>query len=438
MSQIMSHEQWLDLTNGGVTSVRSSLLRTLDQALLKFESTQAEEDKSALIGALLKWIQSKGAGWKSSVRNRQRAVELLHNQLMELDADKLSEAELVGLADLRAESRAIVDKLFHGKQLEWRDGFKGKLGQQKFGTTLNSVGVLRNSRELSSMDSGASSNGPGSSELARTPQRLAQDLYESLVPADMLADVTRALASLVPGFMRELTLSLVPWAGLVTAATASVWNSKSSLRDKWRLEWTKHHIAHGLAQDEPSQAFLALTHYLQRELEADVFSMSVSVAEFGGKLTGLMVDAGTASNVAVALSANVMKLINIIKIVTRDVQERQAANSQMMLRVDGTIFNTCPVVGAYLICCAPTSVLVNTIFEQRFGELGWQSQVERAVRERLPALQEQARRVVQEHRFWIPGLANYPGALQVNNDELKKMLARKGTTGMVGFGSEAA
>ena len=58
------------------------------------------------------------------------------------------------------------------------------------------------------------------------------------------------------------------------------------------------------------------------------------------------------------------------------------------------------------------------------------------MKQHLPPLKEQARRVVQEHRFWIPSLAHYQGIQQVNTKKLKEMMERKGQTGMVGFGSD--
>ena len=156
----------------------------------------------------------------------------------------------------------------------------------------------------------------------------------------------------------------------------------------------------------------ALARFLERERNQDAYAMSVSLAEFGSKLAATLADGGTASNAAIGLTANLLKLMNIVRIVVRDVREKNAANQAMMTRVDAGIFDICPVVGAYLICCAPTSVLVNTLFDSRFGEPGWQDHVEIAVRRHLAPRQEQARRVVCAHRFsrrapasrWRPAL----------------------------------
>jgi len=79
-------------------------------------------------------------------------------------------------------------------------------------------------------------------------------------------------------------------------------------------------------------------------------------------------------------------------------------------------------------------VMLNTVFD-RVSEHGWRGDVERTVQKHLIPLQSQARRVVQEHRFVIPALTNYPGMFVRNEEKLEEMEKRKGKTGMEGFGS---
>ena len=425
MSEIMSHAQWMSLTNGGAMSVRSTLLKAVDTALQQYHLSKSDADKQALSGALLKWMQSKGNAWRSSVRNRHRAVEALYAELAGL-SPAMSGIERVGLSALRDESRAIVVDLFAGKRLEWRPGVRGQLGQQKWGTSFNTLGLAGNATQVAGAIQGAV-GGTG----------LARDLFDSVVPPEVAAEVGAELASILPDFMGELAASLTPFVGVIFSGGAAAWNAKNALRGQWRLESARQHISGSLASAEPAAALEALTRFLERERNQDVYAMSVSLAEFGSKLAATLADGGTASNAAIGLTANLLKLMNILRIVVRDVQEKNAANRAMLTRVDAGIFDICPVVGAYLICCAPTSVMVNTIFDSRFGEPGWQDQVEIAVKRHLGPLQEQARRVVHAHRFWIPALANHQGMLEVNQQKLAAMLARKDKSGMVGISNES-
>ena len=433
----MSHKQWMSLTHGGYTSVRSSQLKAVDTALAKYEGTPSDAHKAAVTAALLKWIQSKGAGWKSSERNKKQGVEILHHQLMGTGAVTLSGAEVVGLSHVRDESRAIVHELFGGKRLQWRAEFKQKLAQQKLGVTLGVGGSLYAADKLSH---GAIRNAPSTIKAAvmgpSSGTSMAEEIYRTVVPPDILADVTFELTKLMPTFMKDLAASVTPWLGLITTGGGVILAGAKSLRGQWRAEWTQYHIEGSLARAEPAIALRQIHIILERERNIELTNMGVGLAEFGGKLAGVLADGGTATNVAIGLAASVTKLLNIVRLIVRDVLERNAGNAKMKGRVDASVFEVCPIVGAYLLCCAPTSVIVNSIFDNQFGATGWQSQVENAVTRHLVPLKAQAKRLVQEHRFWIPELYHHHGVLEVNTKKLKAMMERKGKSGMEGFGSD--
>jgi hypothetical protein len=90
--------------------------------------------------------------------------------------------------------------------------------------------------------------------------------------------------------------------------------------------------------------------------------------------------------------------------------------------VDLSIFETSPLVGCYLICAAPTSVLTNLILNE-FGDARWMDNVERNKKRHIEPLQDKARKVIKNHRFEIRSLARAPGVLAVNKEELEKMKA---------------
>jgi hypothetical protein len=427
MSEIMSHREWMNITSGGIASVRSSELKAVDAALAKYDSARIEPNKQALLAALMKWMQSKGNAWKTSVRNRHQGVEILYAQLTGVGKVKITGKEMVGLSHVRDEGRAIINDLFRGKQLRWRSDFGQKLADEKWGVRVNVPSAVRSIKELAPKPTGAPS----------TAAKLADDLYKDLVPPEILGDVTTAINGILPQFMQDLAASLTPFVGVIASGGGAVWSTTKAIRGKWRLEWSQHHAAHSLAGMEPAAAFGALSRILDRELNNEIFGASVSLADFGGKLAGVLADGGTATNAAVGLATAVVKLMNIIRIIVRDVVERNEANRRMAGGlVDRSIFGAAPIVGAYMICCVPASVLASAIFEDAFGQPGWQSRVEHAVATHHGPLKEQARRVVQAHRFWIPELQNSQGFLEVNKKKLEAMLERKGKSGMEGFGSD--
>ena len=102
--------------------------------------------------------------------------------------------------------------------------------------------------------------------------------------------------------------------------------------------------------------------------------------------------------------------------------------------IDVDVFETCPLLGCYLICCLPTSALMALIMK-RFGQSGWMDMAERTASHHIDPLREKARTVIANHRFEIHSLARFPGVLKENEEEKRRMMENFGRSGMVGFGS---
>jgi len=425
MSEIMSHARWMKYTYGGVTSVRSTQLKAVDAALSRYHGAPTPDSLDKLRTAIVSWMQKEGPNWKSSVRNRYHAVDDLHKQAMGIPVAPQAPNEVIGFRYVRAESRAIVNELFSGASMDWRPGFLPKLADNKFGLSLNAAGVARNAAALR----------PSSAGVAAKATELAQKAFDTLVPWTIAGEVGLALARVMPDFMKEFVAGMVPFAGIAASAGVAVVKGVQTLHSEYLISNAHMHMARSLSIDEPQAAIRALIRMLERERNGFAYSASVSTAAFAGQLTGVLVDGVTASTAAIGLAANVAKLANIIRIIVEDVKEKNAANEKMRSRrVTGDIFKTCPLVGAYLILCVPTSVMLNMVFD-RVDEHGWRGDVERTVQNHLIPLQNEARRVVLDNRFVIPKLANYPGMFVRNEQKLKEMEERKGKTGMVGFGS---
>jgi hypothetical protein len=158
MPDVMAHARWLKYTDGGFTSIRSSQLKAIDAALLRWHQSQTPANLDALRGAVVAWISKEGPAWKSSKRNKFHAVEDLHAQVMDLPVPKRTGEAMVALSYVRDESRAIVTDLFRGKRLEWRKTFGEKLGQQKWTFRLAVGGGVRSADQLSG---GAIRHAPG-------------------------------------------------------------------------------------------------------------------------------------------------------------------------------------------------------------------------------------------------------------------------------------
>jgi len=150
MSQVMSHREWMKLTDGGALAARSPALKLLDAALLNHEKQPDPASKQALVKALHGWINAQGIGWKTSIRNRRNAVETLFRQLGPEGGQV--KPNRVALSHVRNESRAILTELFQGKKMVLRPGLMAKIAGNgtvgKMTTAWAGIGVVRHGRTL--------------------------------------------------------------------------------------------------------------------------------------------------------------------------------------------------------------------------------------------------------------------------------------------------
>jgi hypothetical protein len=439
----MTHGQWMKLTYGGLTSIRSSELKKVDSALAEYHKSKTPGSLDALRKALVGWMQKEGAKWQSSVRNKFGAVAALYKQVMDLPGVAKTGQDIVALSHVRDESRAIVTELFRGKTLDWRPGILKKLTATKFSALKNVHSVESNVNGVSHGAVRHAAQGGvhalradmfGAHHGSSSP---AETFCRTLIPVELVADVTALMARELPTFMKDLAVSLTPFLGVMASGAGTFVSACKTARDQYRLYEARVHQERSLSIAEPEKAIEGLIRILERERTAQGARTAIGAAAFSGKLAGVLADGGTVTNAAIGLAASLANLTLLVLEIVRDVGERKEANKLMASprAVDAKVFVASPIVGAYLICCAPTSVLVNTVFD-RFFEQGWRGEVERTVQKHIGPLQAQARRVVIEHRFWIPALQNFPGLLTANKKKLKEMAAKNGKTGMVGFGSD--
>jgi hypothetical protein len=421
MAKIFSHKDWMKFTYGGLSSRRSIKLKVIDAALLAYDMQQSPANKSAISDALTVWKISKGAGWKTSVRNKKNAIENLEKQLIDQPGRS---GEMVALSHIRDESRAIITDLFQHKQLVYRPGIWTILAGNGFVSRLGlkyQVNSVRNKASVLINSGGApKANAVDVNGQAATA---AQAFWDQIVPADLRIDVLAFLAPSMPMFMKELTESCTPFVGIASSGASTLVAMGKVAKAKYKLSEGTTHLDRTLATDEPYEAFQALVKMLERESNQNIENFLVGLVELGSKGVSMLVDGGTATNAAIGLASGLVKLLMIARIAVRDVQERNAANKIMLEPIiTSELFKACPVMGAYMICCVPTSVLVNSMLtSEHFYEVGMMDRVERAVKKHINPLKFEARRLVKSHRMYIPSLQHAPNILEKNKEKLKKM-----------------
>lgn len=436
MSNLMSYEEWMKNTKGSMSKPRSAKLKAVDSSLEKYTKAQTASNKNAVNKALIAWQISKGNQWKTSVRNKNNAVENLYRQLNDLGGS----ADIVALSHIRDESRAIVTDLFLHKKVVFRPGLLTKIGGNKLKSKIKVVKsggkVVSNTSTL--IKSGKSSSSESSSSSKSKAVSLANKIMHEFVPSGLELDVMRGLSKIIPNFAMELQASCMPFVGVIFSGGSVCYSGVQVAQALYKQETSKTHISKSLSTAEPEAAFKALSVMLERKTQQKTEKFAKGLADFGSKLASTLADGGTATNAAIGLASGIVKLLMILRIVVRDVQERNAANKILKQPVIGIeLFEANPLMGAYLICCVPTSVLVNTMLDSKnFNQPGMMDKVENATKKHLKPLKSRARSLITEHRMYIPELQNYPGLLKKNKDSLKKMMENTGKTGMKGIGPD--
>jgi hypothetical protein len=452
MADLMSSKEWLKLTDGGMMSRRSSALKRLDAALAAYEKTPTPALKDAVHRAFIAWAAEKGGNYQSSIRNSRNAVDTLFRQLTGMAAPAAGNS--AGLAAMRDETHQTMLIIFRGAKITWKIAFQAKMGWEllkptklvvlpvqgvrqyaamggnnKVGITANAVGVGIGASTVDTLRRGGTVNsGAGAKAMSQ--------LISQIVPQGAQAEVMSAVQAIVPSFTVQFSAAVMPLAGILVAAGGTFWNSGKALHKQYGIRDARIHRDRSLAGVEARGAVDALIRILERERNADIYNATVSITELGGKIAGLAIDAGTASNTAIGLAANIAKLLNIVRIIYRDVSEKNEANRLMLQgKVGIEIFEVCPLLGAYLVCCLSTSGLMGLIFE-RFGQEGWMDVAERTNERHLEPLRQKTRAVIKEHHFEIRTLARFPGMLEVNKNALAEVKKRyvEGQFSPEGFG----
>ena len=87
----MKSNHWITQTKRGAFTPRSKKLKAIDDALAAFELKKSTPNQVTLFNALLAWLDSKGADWRSSTRNSKTepggkgTVETLLNDVIALN-----------------------------------------------------------------------------------------------------------------------------------------------------------------------------------------------------------------------------------------------------------------------------------------------------------------------------------------------------------------
>ncbi|MEJ6709700.1 MAG: hypothetical protein QNK92_13055, partial [Amylibacter sp.] len=295
---------------------------------------------------------SKGMGWKTSVRNKNNAVENLQKQL---NGQGGHVRNPIVLSHVRNESRVIITDLFAHQKIVFRPGLMTKLAGNgtlsRLGGRLTVKSTTQNARTLyNSNASSAASNASSAASGSR-----AQTMLDQIIPTEIYAEVLAGLAMRMPTFLRELTASCTPFVGIAVSGGTTLVNLGKVARSEYRHSQATMHADRSLSTGNPDEAFQAVIKMLNREADQNIEKYAVGLVELGSKAATMLADGGTATNAAIGLASGLVKLLMMARIVVCDVQECKAAKKLMAgLVITSELFQVCPVMGAFMICCVTT------------------------------------------------------------------------------------
>lgn len=419
----MTLQHWLKMTDGGTFSTRSSSLKRVDLALAQHGAMKSPATLAALRTALISWMGEKGSDWKSSIRNKHHAVDDLHRQVMNLPELKKSGEEMVGLSEVMREQQLLLDKLFLHAKLSFKPGYLSLLGKQARDTKINAgmlqhqiKGLTKTKTTATRISSGITANG------------LFSSLLEP-VAAAMRDEVKRIVLEIMPGVLVQLAAEIAPCLGIITSGGSALVGYITLAKSQYQLDQMQMHQERMLVLDNPAKALDAIVVVFRRERNAVGAAAAINTAAFGVKAAGFFLDLGSATSAVAGLASTIAKLAITIRTIVRDITERNEANRLMLHPIQVSIFKECPIIGAYYVCCAPTSVLVNAVFT-RWWKHGVKGEIERNVAHHVAPVRESARALIKDYRFEITTLKRFPGVLAENSDNLKAMEKNKGKSGM--------
>jgi hypothetical protein len=401
---VPEYRAWIEQTKA-IGRARSRELRALDEAIRAFHRPGAMVTKRAAVRAALDaWMSAKGSDWKSSVRNRRKAIEQLDQALGHVIRSRVLNAEeMAALREYKLAQKKTIDALFRGRRLTVKTSavmgtakdVTGTMSQvkQSVQTARSGQGAVTRASTSAVHAAGSAAVGPG---VQQALQRFLLDMFRT----ESLAEVQQALGPLYTEFFAAVT----PFLGLAKGGANTVRGWSSAAKQAWQ-----RHEARGsrdaFRPGDPLAAFDAVERMMSRELHATMTTATIDTTSFTVDVVLNVTTLGASSIAAPVKGAAeaLAKLFHQLFLFARDHREKEAANRLLGAGdIDMRLFETNPLLGAYFLSFAPTSVVLNFALRD-FGTMGWTFKVE-VLRARADTAIAKARGYVRSARYEIVGV----------------------------------
>ena len=236
----------------------------------------------------------------------------------------------------------------------------------------------------------------------------AEEFIKTCADVDSIQDVVDALTSEV---LSELVSEITPFIGIISGGIKVAKAGKAVVEDGRALYNSKVQKT-GFRPGDPLAAAEAVIVLIKRDLAKDSINLARHSAATGGKIAGLVLDAGTATTATIGLCNSAAALGLELFTLGLEIKEMQAGNKRLAnpATLDLTVFNECPILGCYLLTCADTSTVAN-FFIADIGLPGWMDKVEEIKKKKMDPMLKLATKDIEKSRLQLSGLQSNKGTL---------------------------
>jgi hypothetical protein len=419
---------------------RSDSLKKIDFAI---QTRNEVETKKALIN----WIDEqnkKRQDWQRSVRNGKGTVKRLYDELGVLGAAPAMNfgseiADKAAKAEIRREQRIAAAKMFAGKEIKFKDSFWG-ISRAKCKAEASKIERAQNAaKNVGKSVIGVGGNIGG---LAMTGQGIAsniktvvQEIMGELPAATHNEIIQHVFGASVENFVFQVT----PLIGMVSSGAKATMDWVGVAKNIYHATQMESRQVDVRAGD-PSAALAAMIDVIDRQIKKQTADGAIRTAAFTAKAAAAAADFGTATTAAIGVVESVAILLNTLVDLVTDAKQMIAGNKLIAEgKIDLDLFNTCPILGCYLIVVQDHSTIMN--FEiANMGRENWKQEAER-LRYAIQPVLAKASQLIAASRIEIRGMDTAKGVYQSSLLQKVKLLYKSKGYGqsstMPGIGSDS-
>jgi len=392
-------------TKLGLTKPRSSKLKKVDLALEQYDLLRTKKQVSFLIKEFNTWKLSKGLEWEESKRNHKNMVT---------DMEKMLTTNITLLSPMDAileEQRALLHNLFRERKLHSRSLFG--LKSKKKATIAFNLKKLADGASTAKDAIVGSSSSSDKGGMTTAVNSLISELFNNAgSTAEIQAEIAAELGA---GFLNDLIVQMLPYAGVVRSGYNLIDNWKKTAKNYYASKKVNK-VEYVAKAGDPHKAVLAIEQCLDRQMNHYLVKAGRSTVSFTAKVTVHATGAGGVGDPVIGAISAMASSVQLIHEIGRDYQEKRAINKVISSGqiLDHRVFDICPLLGAYYIVCTNTSDVLD-ILNEDIGKEQWLTDVEELAK-KLETIKKSARKVIDKHRYYFDNMPN----LKMSSEMMKK------------------